>query len=255
MEILTLRSPEAPEVHVRLYRLYYIRLTHMISYAVVKHEWAIPLSEPLFQPPSSIIGLQTEANIGNWYRELQAVLNLLYPYRIKRAMYDQYGADSLAGIVKLISADNPGWIALTDCSTDMVLRHFLLRRPPAVENRPTLSETLRTTEAAMRGLAATVSAVAPSMEVGLDGLWELARALQLPERVLDGQYKGSFSTDSLRFEVRKPENIADTVDDLREASETAKKYLAEREAEEERLRALRDEEARKPPTRSGSIEQ
>ena len=247
MEILTLRSPgRAPHT----YRLYSIVLEHHnITYLVQKTEWGGSLD---FRPHADI---QTAFSIREWHIDFHTMLRGTYSPVTTRNLHQFENYVSIPQIVKLISADNPGWIALTDCSTDMVLRHFLLRRPPAVENRPTLSETLRTTEAAMRGLAATVSAVAPSMEVGLDGLWELARALQLPERVLDGQYKGSFSTDSLRFEVRKPENIADTVDDLREASETAKKYLAEREAEEERLRALRDEEARKPPTRSGSIEQ
>ena len=248
MEILTLRSPgRAPHT----YRLYSITPIIPNSFAVVEHEWC-EISK--FQPHESIL---FTGDVENWYRELYEVLEVGYPSMRSRSIdYSSlfHNWRLVTNIIDRIAALNRGWASMIECSTAYAQRLFLLRRPPAVENRPTLSETLRTTEAVMRGLAATVSAVAPSMEVGLDGLWELARALQLPERVLDGQYKGSFSTDSLRFEVRKPENIADTVDDLREASETAKKYLAEREAEEERLRALRDEEARKPPTRSGSIE-
>ena len=244
MEILTLRSPksEVPIGPVYQYRLYSITdIGFALGYAVVETQWDWPT---IFHPPSD---LRTASDTGDWYRELR---QFIVPI-VTRSMDLLFRNRRLVtNIVDQIIERNRDWIAVPECCTNEALGFFIQQH------------SQRTSAQLISGFSRAAGNALPAVEglkVSIEGVGRAVAGISDRDwrRLYEGRYdrERSSNVNELKVSIEGVERDVAAMRDLRIAKENVDKWQAERDAEEAERQAIRDAEARRPPTRSGSIEQ
>ena len=244
MEILTLRAPEfrtaiGPPYPYRLYSITYVRPA--ISYAVIETQWDWPT---IFHPPSD---LRTASDTGDWYRGLR---QFIVPI-VTRSMDLLFRNRRLVtNIVDQIIERNRDWIAVPECCTNEALGFFIQQH------------SQRTSAQLMSGFSRAAGNALPAVEglkVSIEGVGRAVAGISDRDwrRLYEGRYdrERSSNVNELKVSIEGVERDVAAMRDLRIAKENVDKWQAERDAEEAERQAIRDAEARRPPTRSGSIEQ
>ena len=225
MEILTLRSPKSevpigPLYQYRLYSMTYVRPG--APYAVVETQWDWPT---IFYPPSD---LHTASDTGDWYRGLR---QFIVPIVTRSMDLLFHNRRLVTNIVDQIIERNRDWIAVPECCTSEALRFFLQLHGVARETQTT-SWVDKFAEIPERDWAS----------IAMGNFSQAAR------NVLPSMNELKVSIEGIKGAV----TLKHALSVIREKDD---QLQAERDAEEAKQQAIRDAEARRPPTRSGSIEQ
>ena len=225
MEILTLRAPEfrtaiGPPYPYRLYSITYVRPA--ISYAVIETQWDWPT---IFHPPSD---LRTASDTGDWYRELRQFIVPIVTRSMDHLFRNRW---LVSNIVDQIIERNRDWIAVPECCTNEALGFFIQQHGVARETRISswVDEFVEISERDWASIA-------------------MGNFSQAARNVMP-------SMNELKVSIEGIKGAAALRQTMRIAQEGVDKWQAERDAEEAKQQAIRDAEARRPPTRSGSIEQ
>ena len=229
MEILTLRAPEFRTAIGPLYpyRLYSITdIGPKLAYAVVETQWDWPT---YFHPPRNLFVI---SDTGDWYRELREFIEHAQVPMLTRSMDHLFHNRRLViNIVDQIIDRNRAWVAISECCTRNALCFF----------------------DHIHGVAGATT----------DRVW-VDEFAEISERDWASIAMGNFSQaarnvmpsmNELKVSIEGIKGAAALRQTMRIAQEGVDKWQAERDAEEAEQQAIRDAEARRPPTRSGSIEQ